>query len=58
MVLNHGFQTQSVLQAAWDWKQGVAGRIKKWIKNFGLISTIFEKIDQFAQYFFWNLHFS
>jgi len=50
--LTQGSQTQSVSRAAWDWKQGLAGRIKKWRKIFELISNVFEKIDQLAQYFF------
>ncbi len=32
-VLIQGSQTQSVSRAVWDWKQGLACRIKKW-RNF------------------------
>ncbi len=48
-VLAQGYQTQSVLRAACDWKQGLAGHIKKLRKNFKLISNVFEKMDQLAQ---------
>ncbi len=41
--LEQGSQTQSVSWASWDWKQGIAGHIKKWRKKFELMFNVLEK---------------
>jgi len=46
--------SQSVLRAAWDWKLGLAGSIKKWRNFLKLLFNLFEKVDHKAQYFFFS----
>jgi len=41
--LKQGSQTQSVLRAAWDWKQGLAGRIKDMKKKITVNTQCLKK---------------
>jgi len=50
--LYQGSQTQSVMRVAWDWTQGLAGSIKKWMKIFERISYVFWENRPLTQYFF------